>query len=58
LSAVPPYDPGKPCEILVEFVKTDAFDDYRRKAGIEEVDERKLTSRADDWWTAWRQFFL
>jgi D-amino peptidase len=58
VSAVRPYDPGKPCEILVEFVKTNSFDDFRRKPGVEVAGERKLSSRAEDWWAAWRQFFL
>jgi D-amino peptidase len=56
--AVAPYDPGRPCEIRVEFTKTDAFDSYRLKAGVEEAGERTLVSRADDWWSAWRQFFF
>jgi D-amino peptidase len=58
LEAVPPYDPGRPCEIRVEFTKTDAFDGYRRKAGVETAAERTLVSRADDWWSAWQQFFF
>ena len=57
VGAVQPYDPGRPCEIRVEFTKTDAFDSYRRKAGVETVAERTLVSRADDWWSAWQQFF-
>ena len=58
LKAVKPYDPGRPAEIKVEFVRTQAFDDYRRRPGVEVVAERTIVSRADDWWTAWRQFFL
>ena len=56
--AVAPYDPGRPCEIKVEFTRTEAFDEYRRRPGVTEVHERTIVSRADDWWTAWRQFFL
>ena len=26
--------------------------------GVEMVGTRELVSRADDWWSAWRQFFL
>jgi len=58
LTAVAPYDPGKPCEIEVELNVTDAADKYRRKHGVEVVDARTVVSRADDWWTAWRQFFF
>ena len=58
LSAVAPYDPGKPCEIRVELTTTSAADEYRRKHGVETVGSREIVSRADDWWTAWRQFFL
>jgi D-amino peptidase len=58
LRAVTPYDPGKPCEIEVDLTTTDAADEYRRKPGVEVVEPRKIVSRADDWWTAWRQFFF
>jgi D-amino peptidase len=56
--AVAPYDPGRPCEIRAEFVNTAAFDDYRRRAGVEAVGERAVVSRAGDFWTAWRQLYL
>ena len=58
LRAVEPYDPGRPCEIEVELTTTDAADEYRYKQGVEIVEPRKIVSRADDWWTAWRQFFF
>jgi D-amino peptidase len=58
VGAVPPYDPGSPCEITVEFTRTDACDEYARKPGVERIGGRKIASRAEDWWTAWRQFFL
>jgi len=58
LKAVRPYDPGKPCEIVVEFTRTDALDDYRRKHGVEVTGDRRLASRAGDWWAAWRQFYF
>lgn len=57
LKAVPPYDPGRPSEIMVEFTRTDAFDEYLRKPGLDVVGDRRIVSRAGDWWTAWRQFF-
>jgi D-amino peptidase len=58
LRAVEPYDPGRPCEIEVELSGTDAADEYRHKHGVEVVEPQKVVSRADDWWTAWRQFFF
>ena len=58
LSAVAPYDPGRPCEIRVELTATNATDEYRRKTGVEIVDSRQILSRADDWWSAWQQFFF
>jgi D-amino peptidase len=58
LGAVAPYDPGRPCEIRVELNTTDATDAYRRKPGVEVVDSRQVVCRADDWWTAWQQFFF
>jgi D-amino peptidase len=57
-TAVGPYDPGRPCEIRVEFNTSSALDEYRHRPGVEVVDSRELVCRADDWWTAWRQFFL
>jgi D-amino peptidase len=58
LEAVRPYDPGRPCEIRVEFVTTDALEAYARKPGTEVVAERTLTCAAGDWWTAWQRFYL
>jgi D-amino peptidase len=58
LKAVPPYDLGKPCEIEVDFKVTDAARDYGRRAGVEQTGPRTIVSRADDWWSAWQQFFF
>ena len=58
LKAVAPYDPDRPCEIRVEFKTTAAFDAYGRKPGVDVAAERTLVCRAEDWWTAWRRFFL
>jgi D-amino peptidase len=57
-SAVAPYDPGRPCEITVEFKVTDVPRKLSVLPGVELVEPRRLVSRADDWWTAWRQFFF
>ena len=58
LRAVEPYDPGRPCAIEVEFMTTDSLDEYRSKAGVEVTGPLTLVSRADDWWAAWKQFYL
>ena len=58
LSSVPPYDPGRPCEIRVEFKVTDEPAKLARRSGVERLDARQIVSRADDWWTAWQQFFF
>jgi D-amino peptidase len=53
-----PYDPGSPCEILVDFNTSDHVERYRYRAGVEITGSRQISSRAADWWTAWRQFFF
>ena len=58
LNAVKPYDPGTPCEIKVEYKWTDPVAKLRHRHGVELVDARTIVSRADDWWTAWKQFFF
>jgi D-amino peptidase len=58
LRAVAPYDPGKPCEITIEVVSPDRAEPYRNKRGVEIVEPRRIVSRAGDWWTAWKQFYL
>jgi D-amino peptidase len=55
---VPPYNPGKPCEIKVEFVSPDRLEPYRNKRGVQIVAPRLLVSTADDWWAAWKQFWF
>jgi len=58
VSAVAPYDPGKPCEITVDFNTSDHVEKYRFRPGVEITEPRQIVSRADDWWSAWRQFFF
>ena len=58
LRAVAPYDPGKPCEIRVEFKGTDPADKLRFRPGVERIDDRTVVSRADTWWEAWQQYFF
>jgi D-amino peptidase len=58
LKAVPPYDPGKPCEITVDYNTSDHVEQFRFRPGVEITEPRQIVSRADDWWTAWKQFFF
>jgi D-amino peptidase len=58
LSAVKPYDPGRPCEIQIEFQAPSRLVEYRNRKGVEQLDAHTLVSRADDWWTAWSQFYF
>jgi D-amino peptidase len=57
-SAVAPYDPGKPCEIRVEYKLTGVVEKLRRVPEIEIVDSRTIVARGDDWWSAWRKFYF
>jgi D-amino peptidase len=58
LSTVKPYDPGRPCEITIEFMTPDRVVEYRNRRGVEQVDDLTLSSTADDWWSAWSQFYF
>jgi D-amino peptidase len=58
LGAVQPYNPGSPCEIRVDYNTSDHVERYRHRAGVEITESRQIVSRADDWWTAWRQFYF
>jgi D-amino peptidase len=58
LAAVKPYDPGRPCEITIEFMTPDRVVEYRNRRGTEQVDDLTLVSKADDWWSAWSQFYF
>ena len=57
LKAVPPYDPGRPAEIVVELATPDKADRFRHKHGVEMPDPRRAVSRGEDWWSAWKQFW-
>lgn len=58
LSVVAPWDPGRPCEIRVEYKNTEEPDRLRYRRGVTRVDDRTLVSRAETWWSAWRQFYF
>ena len=57
-SAVQPYDPGRPAVIEIEFTSPDRLVEYANRKGVEITGPRTLVSRADDWWTAWSQFYF
>jgi D-amino peptidase len=54
---ISPYDPGKPCEIEAVFADPGLVERYEHRHGVD-VDGVRIVSRADDWWSAWRQFFF
>jgi len=58
LKTVDPYDPGRPCEVEVTMTRSDQTEPFRYRAGVEITGSRTIVSRADDWWTAWRQIYL
>ncbi len=58
LHAVRAYNPGEPCEILVDFNTSEHVEKFRYRQGVEITSSRQIASRAEDWWTAWRQFFF
>src|SRR5438045_2173635 len=53
LRAVPPYDPGRPCQIEVEFTSPDRLIEYRNRKNVEVTGARSIVARGDDWWRAW-----
>lgn len=58
LKAVPIYNPGHPCEIQVDFSLPDAAVPFHNKHGVEATGPRSAVSRADDWWSAWKQLYF
>jgi D-amino peptidase len=58
LSAVKPYDPGRPCEIEVEFTTPDGLEEYRNRRNVEVRGPRTIVATGDDWWDAWSGFFF
>jgi D-amino peptidase len=58
LSAVAPYDPGRPCEIEIDFTSPDRLREYANRKGVEVTGARSLVVRGDDWWSAWSSFFF
>jgi D-amino peptidase len=58
LSAVAPYEPGRPCEIEIDFTSADRLQEYANRRGVEVTGSRTLVARGDDWWEAWKGFFF
>ncbi len=58
LTAVRPYDPGRPALIEVEVAATDKADRFRHKPGIEMPTSRRVVVRGETWWDAWRRFWF
>jgi D-amino peptidase len=58
LKAVGPYDPGRPCEIEVEFTTPDRLEEYRNRRGAEVTSPTTIVSRGQDWWQAWSSFYF
>jgi D-amino peptidase len=58
LKAVQPYDPGRPCEIEVEFTSPDRLEEYRNRKNVEVTGARSIVARGDDWWQAWSSFYF
>jgi D-amino peptidase len=58
LSAVAPYDPGRPCEIEIDFTSPDRLQEYVNRKGVEVTGSRSIVIRGDDWWSAWSGFFF
>ena len=58
LSAVKPWDPGRPCEIEIEFFSPFRMEEYVNRKRVELTGPRSLVVRGDDWWTAWSDFFF
>ena len=58
LTAVAPYDPGRPATIEVELARPEHAVEFRSRKGVELLDARSVVASAGDWWTAWQQLYL
>jgi len=58
LTAVPPYDPGRPAEIAIDFTTPDRLQEFANRKGVEVTGASSLVVRGDDWWSAWSSFFF
>ena len=58
LKAVQPYEPGRPCEIEIEFTSPDRLEEYRNRKNVDVTGARSIVARGDDWWQAWSSFYF
>jgi D-amino peptidase len=58
LTAVVPYDPGRPAEIAIDFSTPDRRQEFANRKGVEVTGASSLIVRGDDWWSAWAGFFF
>jgi D-amino peptidase len=58
LKAVQQYEPGRPCEIEIEFTSPDRLEEYRNRKNVEVTGARSIVARGDDWWQAWSSFYF
>jgi D-amino peptidase len=58
MAAVRPYDPGRPCEIAVDFTTPDRLEEYRNRKNVEVTGPLSIVARGDDWWQAWSGFYF
>jgi D-amino peptidase len=58
LKAVQPFEPGRPCEIEIEFTSPDRLEEYRNRKNVEVTGARSIVARDDDWWQAWSSFYF
>jgi D-amino peptidase len=58
LKAVQPYDPGRPCEIRIDFTTPDRLEKYRNRRNVEVTGPLSIVARGDDWWQAWSGFYF
>jgi hypothetical protein len=52
------YDPGRPCEIAIDFTTPDRLQEFANRKGAEVSGPSSLVVRGDDWWSAWSSFFF
>ena len=54
-----PYDPGRPCEIEIEFTSPDRLEEYRNRKGVEVTGATHARRRAaTTGGSAWSSFFF
>jgi D-amino peptidase len=58
LTAVQPWNPGRPAEIVIDFTSPDRLQEYTNRKGVEVTGPRSIVVRGDDWWSAWSGFFF